>query len=134
MAFDIKTLASINFAIQTFLMILLSFAVFLAKKKDIQNHCSIIRIAVLVQIAAIGAVMLPSMLGYIKVPGTLFDLEILFHHTLGILVIGLWIYINLVYTKIVRWPGNFKIFMKSAYLLWLFGFILGLHIYISIYL
>ena len=136
MAFDIKNLAMINLTIQIFLVILLSYAVFLAKKLDLRKHCTIIRIAVLLQIAAIGAVMLPSMLGYIEngAPGVLFNTEILFHHTLGILVIGLWTYINLVYAKIIRWPGNFKSIMRSAYVLWILAFIIGLQLYISVYL
>jgi len=80
MAFDVKNLAMINLTIQIFLVILLSYAAFLAKKLDLQKHCKIIRIAVLLQIAAIGVVMLPSMLGYIEngAPGVLFNTEILF--------------------------------------------------------
>lgn len=136
MAFDVKTLAMINLTIQLFLVILLSYAAFVARKKDLRKHCKIIRIAVLLQIAAIGAVMLPSMLGYIEngAPGVLFNTEILFHHTMGILVIGLWTYINLVYAKIIRWPGNFKSIMRSAYVLWILAFIIGMHLYIRIYL
>jgi len=136
MAFDIKNLALINLTIQIFLVILLSYALFLAKKLDLPKHCKIIRIAVFLQIAAIGAVMLPSMLGYIEngAPGVLFNTEILFHHTMGILVLGLWTYINLVYAKIIRWPGNFKSIMRSAYVLWILVFIIGVHLYIRIYL
>jgi len=136
MAFDIKNLAIINLTIQIFVVILLSYAAFLAKKVDLRKHCRIIRIAVFLQIAAIGAVMLPSMLGYIEngAPGVLFNTEILFHHTMGILVLGLWTYINLVYAKIIRWPGNFKSIMRSAYVLWILAFIIGLHLYIRIYL
>jgi uncharacterized membrane protein YozB (DUF420 family) len=136
MAFDVKNLAMINLMVQILLVIILSYAAFLAKKKDLRKHCKILRIAVLLQIAAIGAIMLPSLLGYIEngAPGILFNTEILFHHTLGILVIGLWIYINLVYAKIIRWPGNFRSIMRSAYVLWILAFIIGLHLYIRIYL
>lgn len=136
MAFDVKNLAMINLIIQIFLVILLSYAAFLAKKKDLRKHCTIIRIAVLLQIASIVAVMLPSMLGYIEngAPGLLFNTEMLFHHTLGILVIGLWTYINLVYAKKIRWPGNFRSIMRSAFVLWILSFIIGLHLYIRIYL
>jgi uncharacterized membrane protein YozB (DUF420 family) len=136
MAFDIKNLAMINLTIQIFLVIFLSYAAFLAKKKDLQKHCKIIRIAVLLQLAAIGAIMLPSLLGYVEngAPGVLFNTEMVFHHTLGILVIGLWIYINLVYAKIIRWPGNFRSIMRSAYVLWILSFIIGLHLFIRIYL
>lgn len=135
MAFDIKTLATINLAIQILLMIMLSFASFAAKKGDLQKHCTIIRIAVLLQIAAILSVMLPSILGYLlyQKTGNLF-LELLFHLTLGLVLIGLWIYINLVYMKIIRWPVNFILIMRSAFVLWTLVFIIGLHIYFRIYL
>ena len=134
MAFDIKTLATINLAIQILLMIMLFFASFAVRKGDVQKHCNIIRFAVLLQIAAILFVMLPSILGYIthQSTGNLF-LEMLLHHTLGIVLIGLWIYINLVYVKIIRWPGNFISIMRSAFVLWTLVFIIGLHIYIRIY-
>ncbi len=123
----------INLTVQLLLIILLSYASFVVRKKDLRKHCSINRIAVIIQIAAILFFMLPSMLGFVK-NGILSDLEILFHHTLGILLIGLWIYINLVYSGIIKGPDNFKLFMRSAYILWTLAFIIGLHIYIRFYL
>ena len=135
MAFDVnvKTLVMINLTVQILLMILLSYSSFIVRKKDLRKHCSINRIAVAIQIAAILFFMLPSMLGFVK-NGILSDLEILFHHTLGILLIGLWIYINLAYSRIFKGPDNFKLFMRSAYILWTLAFIVGLHIYIRFYL
>ncbi|MFZ3167511.1 MAG: hypothetical protein WA130_07830 [Candidatus Methanoperedens sp.] len=135
MAFDVnvKTLVMINLTVQILLMILLSYSSFIVRKKDLRKHCSINRIAVIIQIAAILFFMLPSMLGFVK-NGILSDLEILFHHTLGIVLIGLWIYINLAYSKIIKGPDNFKLFMRSAYILWTLAFIVGLHIYIRFYL
>jgi len=135
MAFDVnvKTLVMINLTVQILLMILLSYSSFIVRKKDLRKHCSINRIAVVIQIAAILFFMLPSMLGFVK-NGILFDLEILFHHTLGIVLIGLWIYINLAYSRIIKVPDNFKLFMRSAYILWTLAFIIGLHIYIRFYL
>ncbi len=133
MPLDIKTIATANLAVQVFLIILISFAAFLAKKKQTQSHCAIIRIAVIIQTGAIASVMLPSLLGYIKISG-LSNYEIIFHHALGSLLIIIWIYINLVYVKILRWPANFKYVMRSAYLLWLLVFILGVHIYTRVYL
>jgi len=134
MAFDIKTLATINLAIQILLMIMLFFASFAVRKGDLQKHCNIIRFAVLLQVAAILSIMLPSILGYIiyQNTGNLFK-ELLLHHTLGIVLIGLWIYINLVYMKIIRWPVNFISIMRAGFILWTMVFILGLHIYMRIY-
>jgi len=136
MLFNLKTLALINLSVQIFLFIFLNYATFLAKKRDLHKHCIIIRIAAFIQIAAIVAVMWESMLGYLgnDAPDLLFNIELLIHHSLGILVILLWIYINLVYARFIRSRGNFRNIMKLAYIVWMFAFILGLHIYIKIYL
>jgi putative membrane protein len=136
MVFNVKTLALINLSVQLFLILLLNYAVFLAKKRDLHKHCNIIRIAAAIQIAAIVAVMWGPMLGYLgnDAPDSLFNMELLIHHSLGILLIFLWIYINLVYARFIRSRGNFRNIMKLAYIVWMFTFILGLHIYIKIYL
>jgi len=136
MVFNLKTLALMNLSVQLLLILLLNYAVFLAKKRDLHKHCTIIRIASVIQIAAIVAIMWESLLGYLgnDAPDLLFNMELLIHHSLGILVILLWIYINLVYARFIRSRGNFKNAMKLAYIVWMFTFIIGLHIYIQIYL
>ncbi len=136
MVFSVKNLAFVNILIQIFLILLLNYATFLAKKRDLHKHCTIIRIASGIQIAAIVAVMWEPMLGYLgnDAQDTLFNVELLIHHSLGILLILLWIYINLVFSRIIRSRGNFRNIMKLAYIVWTFTFILGLHIYTNIYL
>lgn len=136
MVFNVKTLALINLSVQLLLILLLNYATFLAKKRDLHKHCTIIRIAAFIQIAAIVAVMWESMIGYLgnDAPDILFNTELLIHHSLGILLIILWIYINLVYARYIRLRGNLRNIMKLAYIVWTFTFIIGLHIYIKIYL
>lgn len=136
MVFNVKTLALINLSVQLFLILLLNYAAFLAKKRDLHKHCTIIRIASGIQIAAIVAVMWESMLGYLRndAQDILFNMELLIHHSLGILLIILWVYINLVFSMIIRSRANLRDIMKLAYIVWTFTFILGLHIYIKIYL
>jgi putative membrane protein len=136
MVFNVKNLALINLSVQLFLILLLNYATFLAKKKDLHKHCTFIRIAAIIQIAAIVAVMWEPMLGYLgnDAQGVLFNMELLIHHSLGIFLILLWIYINLVYARYIRSRGNLRNIMKLAYIVWTFTFILGLHIYIKIYL
>jgi len=136
MLFNVKTLALINLLVQLFLILLLNYATFLAKKRDLYKHCIIIRIEAFIQIAAIVAVMWESMVGYLEndAQNILFNMELLIHHSLGILLILLWIYINLVFARIVRMRGNLRKIMKLAYIIWTFTFILGLHIYSKIYL
>ncbi len=136
MAFGFRTLALINLAVQVMLIILLSFAAFHAKRKKISTHCNLVRAGVIIQMAAIASVMLPSLLGYINIqhPDTLFFVELLFHHILGLILIGLWIYINLVYAKMVRWPACLKLIMRSAFVIWATALLIGLHIYARMYL
>ncbi len=132
MAFDIRTLALANLTIQIFLIIMVSVAVYLAKKKkDLTKHCTFIRVLVPVQIIAIITVMLPSMLGYLAHPLP-FATEILVHHALGIIVVVLWIYINLSFGK--PWmPRNLALFMRSAFTLWILALLIGLYLYLMIY-
>ncbi len=135
MVFGVKTLAMANLGIQIFLIVFVFCAVYFVKKGDPIKHCSMVRIAVPLQVLAIIAVMLPSLLGYIKFEpfGVLFNAELLIHHTLGLLVIALWIYINLAYGNIIRMTRNFRIFMRAALVLWVMALVLGLHIYIRLY-
>ena len=135
MLINVKTLASINLAVQLFLILLLNYAAFFARKKDLNKHCNIIRIGIGIQIAAIVTVMWESLIGYLgNAQDISFNMELLIHHSLGILLILLWIYINLVFAGIIRLRGELKNIMKSAYIIWTFTFILGLHIYSKIYL
>lgn len=136
MVFDIRTLATINFAFQILLFIIISYASYMAKKSELRKHCNIIRISVLLQIAIVIAIMLPSFSGYLenRTSDIWFNTELLLHHSFGLLLLGFWIYINLVYSMIIQWPRNFKSIMRSAYIIWMLSLIAGLHIYIRIYL
>jgi len=132
-ALDIKTLATINLVIQIVLMIVLFLAVFRAKKGDVNKHCNIVKIAVLLQLAAIFIFMLPSFPGYKLSNGSMLDRVIFFHHILGSVLIGIWIYVNLVYSGFIRWPGNFRSIMRIAFALWMMVFFIGAYIYIRLY-
>lgn len=134
MAIDVKTLALANLAVQILLVIMVSGAAYLAKKRELTRHCNFMRVLVPVQIIAIAAVMLPSMLGYIEngYPSAFFKAEMFVHHAFGLLVIALWIYINLSFGK--PWmPRNLRAFMRLAFTLWMLALLLGLHMYIQIY-
>ncbi len=132
MVIDIRTLALANLTVQILLIIMVSGAVYLAKKKkELMRHCTFMRVLVPVQIIAIVTVMLPSMLGYLVHPPP-FITEILVHHALGILVVVLWIYINLSFGK--PWqPKNLALFMRSAFTFWILALLIGLHLYLMIY-
>lgn len=136
MSFDIQTLVLINLILQILLMVTVFVAAYLAKvKRQLIRHCTIMRIAIPVQIVTIAVIMLPSMLGYIEneTPGLLFRVEIPVHHALGLVVVALWIYINLAFKGIIKTRWRLVILMRVALGSWLVTLISGLHIYLSLW-
>ena len=124
-----------NLALQLILTATLVFAVFLAKKKNYQKHCLILRLAVTAQIMIILVLMSPAM-GPILAPGRpngLFQAEVLLHHGLGLAVVLLWIYINLVYLGRLKARLALRWVMQAAAGLWVASLILGFHIYLKLY-
>ena len=136
MFLDVKTLAITNLAVQLLLIVTVSFTAYLAiKKRDFRKHCVVLRVAIPVQIIAVAIVMLPSMRGYIEyTPGILFSIEMLIHHTLGLAIIALWLYINLVVGGILKVKGRLAVPMRIALTLWVLVFLIGIHIYIVIWM
>ena len=136
MIFDVKTQAMVNLTIQVLLIMMVSGAVYLAKKRNLGKHCIIMRVAVLLQIIAIAGVMLPSMLGYIEhgQRNILFNIEILVHHTLGLGVTMIWIYINLVFLGAMRVRGRLVTAMRLALASWILAIIIGIHMYLLIWM
>lgn len=135
MAFDIKTIAEINLGIQLLLTLALIGAVYLAKHKKFGNHCKVMRITVPVQILAILAIMLPSMNGYLVygTPSPLFRAEMLAHHSIGLVIVVLWVYINLIFLGYVRPRFRIRTAMRLALSFWALSLVMGLHMFVSIY-
>jgi putative membrane protein len=136
MVFDIKTQAIINLTIQMLLIMTVSGAAFLAKKRDLGKHCAVLKVAVPLQIIAIVVVMLPSMLGYIEnvQQNTFFNIEMFVHHTLGLIVIAIWIYINLVFAGVMGIRGRLATAMRLALASWILALIIGIHMYLLIWM
>lgn len=132
MVFHVETLALANLAVQVLLLLVVFAAAYLAKKRQLTRHCTIMRILIPVQIMAVAAVMFPSLLSYSENVGV--NVEMLIHHTLGVLVIALWIYVNLAFGQVISMPRNFRTVMRSAFVLWMLAFVLGLHMYTRFYM
>lgn len=94
------------------------------------------RIAIAVQIAAIAIVMLPLMLGYIESGqrGLFFDIEMLVHHAIGLAVIVLWVFINLLFMGTISIRVRLVPLMRSAFVLWMLAILIGVHLFISTWL
>lgn len=137
MLFNLKTIATINIVIQFMLMAADSVAVYIViKKRKLKMHCLVLRIAVPVLLVTIIIAMLPGMLGVIRFGGytPLLTVETYVHHSLGLLVIGVWVYINLVFARVIKGTKHIRIIMRLAFASWLTTFLIGLNLYLSAYI
>jgi uncharacterized membrane protein YozB (DUF420 family) len=135
MAIDIRTLATANLTVQLVLIAFVFGAVYLARKRRVVRHCTIVRAAVGVQIASIFAIMLPSLLGYVEnVPPIPFLYpELLIHHALGLVLIIVFVYVNLEVGRVIRPLVERKNVMRLALVVWVVALALGINIYLTIY-
>jgi hypothetical protein len=135
MPLDYQTLVASNLILQLILAAALGFAVFLAKKKNYQKHCFVLRLAVTAQIMIVLALMSPAMAPILvpRRPNGLFQAEVLLHHGLGLAVVLLWIYINLVCLGRLKVWLALRWAMQAAAGLWVVSLILGFHIYLKLY-
>ncbi len=133
---DVRILTQANFFLQIALIGMLVFAVYLARNKKLTRHCTVMRIIVPVQIAAIAVVMLPSLLGYVTsgVPVTLFYIEMVSHGVLGLSVVAIWIFVNLAQAGLIRVRRRLLAPMRLALGLWLVSFAIGAHMYFTLWL
>ena len=133
---DTRILTQANFILQIALMGVLVFAAYLARNKKLVKHCTVMRIIVPVQIAAIVVVMLPFFLGYVTsgVPVTWFYIEMLAHAVLGFSVLAIWIFVNLAQAGLIRVRRRLLAPMRLALGLWLVSFAIGAHMYITLWL
>jgi uncharacterized membrane protein YozB (DUF420 family) len=136
MTIDVRLLAELNLAVQLILALVLLIAFRLAKDRNFKKHCTVMRIAVPIQILVVLGIMLPSMYGYEQniSTGHLFFLEILVHHVLGLGVLALWVYINLIFMKLLNPLLKIRIAMRLALVFWAASMVLGLHLYFVAYL
>ena len=133
MHIDEKLLVTVNLFFQCALLIIVIIAGYLARfKHQLKVHCLILRMAVILQIVSIAAIMLPAMSGYIHRGGRseLFNIAMLVHHILGLGVITLWVYINLVVQRIIRPVGKLTTAMRLALFLWIIVLLMGIYLYL----
>ena len=130
-----KVLIAINLIVQLALFAALLIAAFLARKGRFTKHCTIMRIAIPVQLLAIFIVMLPEMLGYVKAlsPTAFIGIEMWVYHFLGLAVVIIWVYVNLVMMGKIKMKGRLLNIMRLAFGLWLLALVSGIHIYVSIW-
>jgi hypothetical protein len=126
-----RGLALTNVVIQVLLIVAAGVAFWLARSRRLKRHCLVMRIAVGVQIVLIGALMAPSLGAYVSNWNgwSRFTAEIIIHHTLGAIVVLLFIFVNLVMTGVIKYRGRLRPFMWTALVLWLASLGMGVHLY-----
>jgi uncharacterized membrane protein YozB (DUF420 family) len=130
-----SSLALTNVILQVVLIVMALVAFLLARRRRLSRHCLIMRVSVAVQIILVAALMAPSLSSYLSHWGgwSWFTGEIVVHHTLGVIVVLLFIYFNLALTGVVRSPRRLRPYMRSALVLWLVTLAMGLHLYLYIW-
>jgi hypothetical protein len=128
---NIRLLVTINFAGQMGLLATIIVVAYLARKKrQLQKHCRIMMVTVPLQIAAIVGIMGPAVFIDLQtVGGAPLGIEVLAHHVLGLMVVGLFIYINLVYRGTIKPRFQLVKAMRLALASWLVSLGLGMHLF-----
>ncbi len=128
---DAMTLVNLNLGFQLVLAAAIGYAAFLATRKQLDRHCRVMRFAIAGQILSIAVVMLPNLIRLVDAlpVNTGNGLLMWGHHSLGLLVVGLWIYINLVMTGKITAKGRLIGIMRLALVSWLASLILGIYIF-----
>lgn len=135
---DTATLALPNLLFQSALLALVVVSGYLsrARKKHLRLHCTLIRVAGGGLILSAIVVMVPSFWNYQpgKAPLSWFTVEVMVHAALGLALLGLWVYVNLVMMRLLPRKGRLRNHMRVASGLWVGVFLIGVHIYARIWL
>ncbi|OFV85013.1 MAG: hypothetical protein A2W26_04365 [Acidobacteria bacterium RBG_16_64_8] len=125
----------VNLVLQVALVVGAISGAYLGRRRRFRRHCLAMRILMAVQILAIALVMAPSLAAYVNNWTGLSWLraEIIIHAVFGIVLIGLWSFINLALLGIVKTPRHLRRFMWAALAVWLVSLALGIHLYTSIW-
>jgi hypothetical protein len=129
-----RTLQLINLWGQLALAIGVGVAYILIRRRHLTIHCFLMRVFVPLQVLATAGFMFRSLLGYVQSPPNLFLLvpEMVLHHSLGMVVILVFIWVNLGFTWGRRYRRALKPLMRTAIICWAITLLLGLHIFLRV--
>jgi putative membrane protein len=124
----------INFAIQTALMLGLGYSYYLSSRKKMKLHCLVLRVLTGVLFFSILVVMTPVLLNI--EPENLLDIrviETMLHHTLGLVVLIIFVFVNLVSTGVIKYRRRLRDSMRVATYCWVATYVIGLHMYLFMF-
>lgn len=122
-----KNVAIFNLVVQAILLAGVLAGAYLARGRKFGRHCLLMRVLMGVQILLIGIIMAPQLARYTRNWSgfSAFTAELIIHHVLGLVALGLWIYINLALAGVVKAPRRYTWFMRSALVSWVASLALG---------
>ncbi len=125
----------LNLIIQTILIIIILVSIYLVRNNKTKLHCRIMGFALFAQLLSTIFFMYPAMSGVRSTYyfNTFFNIELLFHHGLGLFVLLLGLYVELLFVGRVKDILNRFIAMKLIAALWFLSYLLGVHIYLVMY-
>jgi hypothetical protein len=124
-----------NLALQLAIALVVARAFYLARKRRLKPHCLTMRVAVGLEVAAVIFAMLSPYAAYLRNPpnsGLLFP-EIVLHHSLGLVVVLAFVYVNLVYQGVLHYPRTLKPVMRTALIVWAVSLALGVHLFFRVW-
>ncbi len=115
-----RGLALVNLILQVALLVAAAAAFWLAWKRRLKRHCLVMRVAIGVQIVLIAALMAPAFAARIRIwdGWSRFSVEWVVHHSLGVIVVLLFIFFNLVMTGVIKFRHRLRPYMRTALVLW----------------
>lgn len=122
-----RGVAVFDLAAQAALIVGVLAGAYLGRKREFRPHCLVMRVLMGGQILLIGVIMAPQLGRYLRDWNgfSAFAVEYLVHHTLGLVTLGLWIYINLAMAGVARAPRRYTWFMRGALASWVTSLALG---------
>ena len=129
-----RTLQLINLWGQLALALGLAAAFYLARKRKLKIHCLAMRTLVALQLLASAGFMIRSLVGYVRSPPSSLLLlpEMLLHHSLGVVVVLIFVWVNLGFAWGRRYRRALKPLMRVALACWVVTLLLGLHIFLRV--
>ena len=128
-------MALVNLIVQIVLTVGVIVAFYLARKHKLRWHCRVMRSVIAIEILSIIRAMTWPLVDFVREPPPLrlLTTEAIVHHSLGLLVIFLFIYVNLVFEGVINTGWGLKPIMRVAAVLWALTLILGIHLYVRIH-
>ncbi len=125
----------LNLIIQTLLIIVILVSIYFVRNNKIKLHCRIMGFALFAQLLLTIFFMYPAMSGVRSTDyfNTFFNIELLFHHGLGLFVLLLGLYVELLFMGRVKDILNRFVAMKLIAALWFLFYLLGVHLYLVMY-